>query len=78
MSVCCPGCHWTTSVPLMLPWKVHTNVYVPGFIGAVMVAELPGSILTSKPPSLDVTVCASESPFLIVTFAPGATDVGTL
>ncbi|OLP72957.1 hypothetical protein BJM39_16790 [Salmonella enterica subsp. enterica serovar Javiana] len=62
----------------MFAWKVQTNLKVPGLLGAFIVAVPLGSTFTSKPPSLDVTVWAWESPFLMVTVAPGATDAGTL
>ena len=61
-----------------MPWNRQTNLYEPGLVGAVIVAVAPGSTLTSKPPSWDVTVCACESLFLMVIFAPGATDAGTV
>lgn len=46
--------------------------------GAFIVAVPLGSTFTSKPPSLEVTVWAWESPFLMVMVVPGATDAGTL
>ena len=39
---------------------------------------VPGSTFTSKPPALEVTVCASESSFRTRTRAPGATVAGVL
>jgi hypothetical protein len=62
----------------MLAWKEHTNRYLPGLVGATIVVVPLGATVTSKPPSFDVTVWASVSPFSMVTSAPGATEAGTV
>jgi len=56
-------------------WMLQWNAYVPGFMGAVNVTVLPGSLVTSNPPAVvsAETVCCALLTFLTVTVAPAAT-----
>lgn len=60
-------------------WIEQWNAYDPGVVGAVNVAVPCAGTLTSKPPvESAVTVCSTESLFITVTDAPGATVSGPL
>ena len=60
-------------------WIEQWNAYDPGAVGAVNVAVPSAGTVTSKPPvESAVTVCSTESLFITVTVAPGATVSGPL
>ena len=62
------------SVPCMKVWILQWNLYAPA-AGAVNVAVLPPSIVTSNPPSSAVTVCWVCVSFFTVTVDPAFTGV---
>jgi hypothetical protein len=69
----------TTSVPCIDGWTEQWNGYEPAALGAVKVAVPPAGTLTLKPPAESaVTVCATESWFVTVIEAAGATLDGVL
>lgn len=63
----------------MFAWYLQWKGYLPGLVGAVMVALPPplGTTALNSPPLSEVTVWSTLSELVTVIFAPGSTLVGT-
>jgi len=78
MGAVLPRDYLTISVPCMEEWYLQCNGYWPGSVGAVSVpCPLPSTSTSNLPAVSDVTECSAESLFLIATWAPGDTVIGS-
>lgn len=65
-------------MPCIDGWTVQWKAYLPAAAGALKVAVPPADTVTSNaPPESAVTVWVTESLFVTVMVAPGATAAGT-
>lgn len=74
------GHPWMIRVPIpdMLACSVQLNLYVPGLLGAVMVADSPfcRSAVLKLEPSSEVTLWATESSLVTLIVSPAFTVSG--